>query len=495
VRLCGLRSSPDVVLRCGRHAERDVLAHGTREEEGVLLDGRNLRAQRLQAPVAHIHPIHQHPATVRVEDAVDEPGQRRLTGAGLPDDGDGLAGPRDKADIPQHRRAVIAEADMLEGHFAPDGLRDALRILVQLGLGVDGLEDAPRAGDAELHQVESEDGDEGREAQRADQPQESDGLAERDAARAPEQQPVQQRAGPGQRESQLRPVQRLDFALPHVQVTHLARVARELPPLVVLLYVGLDDFHARDGLGQPGVQLAKLLPDVEAHRLEPPVVVPDRDSEQHEEEAGHEQQLELHPADEQDGDDHGHRRIENQHQARAEHDVQHAHVIGRARHDVADALAVVERLALAKQAAVQLVARIALDALRDELDRVVARQPGQPLHQRDAQHRHRNRQQRAPRPGGRRDEVERAADLELNLAVDVVIENRGCERGQREERIARQMRQDPAHRALPVVAMLVVEPELSLGHAGDYTTEYTEHTEYAGGSKWQEFETIGVEAP
>ena len=31
-----------------------------REEEDVLLDGRDLRAQRLQAPVAHVHAVDQH---------------------------------------------------------------------------------------------------------------------------------------------------------------------------------------------------------------------------------------------------------------------------------------------------------------------------------------------------------------------------------------------------------------------------------------------------
>ncbi len=43
------------------HAKGDVLGERPREEEDVLLDGRDLRAQRLQAPVAHVHAVDQHP--------------------------------------------------------------------------------------------------------------------------------------------------------------------------------------------------------------------------------------------------------------------------------------------------------------------------------------------------------------------------------------------------------------------------------------------------
>ena len=65
----------------------------------------------------------------------------------------------------------------------------------------------------------------------------------------------------------------------------------------------------------------------------------------------------------------------------AEHVVERAHVVGRTRHDVADALPAVEGLALAQQADVEFLAAVALDALRQELDRAGAQQrpsdPGQ----------------------------------------------------------------------------------------------------------------------
>ena len=61
------------------------------------------------------------------------------------------------------------------------------------------------------------------------------------------------------------------------------------------------------------------------------------------------------------------RRIEQDVDARHDHVAELAGVVGGARHDVAHALAVVEGLALAQQADVQLVARVALQALAQEL--------------------------------------------------------------------------------------------------------------------------------
>ena len=60
-------------------------------------------------------------------------------------------------------------------------------------------------------------------------------------------------------------------------------------------------------------------------------------------------------------------RVDDQVDARVHHRVELAHVVGGARHHVADPLAVVERLALAEQAQIQLVAGVALQSLCDEL--------------------------------------------------------------------------------------------------------------------------------
>ena len=202
-------------------------------------------------------------------------------------------------------------------------------------------------------------------------------------------------AAQADRKDQHGPVARLDDALPDEVVAVAAGVAGELAPLVVLLRRCLDHLDAGDGLGQPGVHGAELLAHGHADRLEPAVVVADRDGQQHGEDAGHQQQPGVEPADEQDRHRSGQRRVDDQHQARAEHRVEHAHVVGGAGHDVADALAAVEGLALAQQAGVQLVAGVALDALGQELDRrSCAPAPVRPWPTAAAQDAQRQRQQR-----------------------------------------------------------------------------------------------------
>ena len=86
------RRSISVLAGAGA-AKGDVLGQRAREQEDILLDGRDLRAQRLQAPVAHVDAIDQHAAGIGIEDAVDQPGECGLARAGLADDGDGFAGP------------------------------------------------------------------------------------------------------------------------------------------------------------------------------------------------------------------------------------------------------------------------------------------------------------------------------------------------------------------------------------------------------------------
>src|SRR5216683_4563059 len=68
----------------------DILPYGAREEEDILLDGRNLRAQRVQAPLAHVDAINQNAALVDVINAIDQLRKRALAGPCLSHDGDSL---------------------------------------------------------------------------------------------------------------------------------------------------------------------------------------------------------------------------------------------------------------------------------------------------------------------------------------------------------------------------------------------------------------------
>src|SRR5205823_1423276 len=79
------------------------------------------------------------------------------------------------------------------------------------------------------------------------------------------------------------------------------------------------------------------------------------------------EQRRIEQPNEEDRNRQAEQRADYQADAGVHHGVELAHVVGRARHDVADLLAVVEGLALAEQIEIKLFARVALNALRDEL--------------------------------------------------------------------------------------------------------------------------------
>ena len=122
----------------------------------------------------------------------------------------------------------------------------------------------------------------------------------------------------------------------------------KFPALALLLDVSFDDLNPGDGLGQSGVHRPELLTAGQADGLEAPVVIGHRDGQQDDKDDRDEQQLGLELADQGDGHDQGHQRIDDEHQAGAEHPVEHAHVVGGAGHDVADPLLAVKGLALAQ---------------------------------------------------------------------------------------------------------------------------------------------------
>ena len=73
-----------------------------------------------------------------------------------------------------------------------------------------------------------------------------------------------------------------------------------------------------------------------------------------------------------------HRRADHQVQPGVEHQVDLAHIVGGTRHQVAGGVRVVERHAFAHQAGVDLVARVAFQALADDLAGEVANELKQP---------------------------------------------------------------------------------------------------------------------
>ncbi len=75
-------------------AKPDILINRPGKEEDILFNGRDLRAERIELPVAHIDPIDENPSFVHIVGPVDQLGQGRLARSGLADDRDRLPGRR-----------------------------------------------------------------------------------------------------------------------------------------------------------------------------------------------------------------------------------------------------------------------------------------------------------------------------------------------------------------------------------------------------------------
>ena len=56
-------------------AKSNVFGNGAGKEEDILLNRRNLRAQRLQIPIAGVNTINQDTAVVGIKNPVDQAGE------------------------------------------------------------------------------------------------------------------------------------------------------------------------------------------------------------------------------------------------------------------------------------------------------------------------------------------------------------------------------------------------------------------------------------
>ncbi len=230
----------------------------------------------------------------------------------------------------------------------------------------------------------------------------------------------------------------------------------EFVPLVSLLDIGLDDLNPGDGLRQPGVHHPKLLLPGHADRVESSIVIDQGDNQRDEEDTRDQQQLGGELADHDDGNNRCQGRVNNQHQPGAEHQIEHAHVVGGAGHDIPNPLPPVKGLALAQQADVEFIAGVALDALGQKLTGIVARQPGYALSDGRRYHAQGQRQQHRYLPTWGGDQVKSTADKDLDVAVSKIVEDGGQEHEQREERVTHGVRDNPAHRPGAIVLVFVL---------------------------------------
>ncbi len=100
-------------------AVADIVADRVVEQHGVLRDHADGRAQRYLRHVADILTVDQDAAAGDVVEAEQQPRDRRLAGAGRPDDRDRVPGRHLEADALQDRtRRLIGEADIVEADRA-----------------------------------------------------------------------------------------------------------------------------------------------------------------------------------------------------------------------------------------------------------------------------------------------------------------------------------------------------------------------------------------
>ncbi len=87
----------------------DILTDGARKEEDVLFNGRNLRTQRVQAPIAHIDAIDEYTSLVCIIDTVDQFRECTFARACLTNNGDRLAWFSMERDILEYEGASVTK--------------------------------------------------------------------------------------------------------------------------------------------------------------------------------------------------------------------------------------------------------------------------------------------------------------------------------------------------------------------------------------------------
>jgi hypothetical protein len=165
---------------------------------------------------------------------------------------------------------------------------------------------------------------------------------------------------------------RLDIALAHEKVPDPAGVGDEGLGLGAFLCRALHDLHAVQGLGEMRVHGPEGVAHLVGDRRQLPQVLPKGNEVCEGKHRRCEKQRRVVAGHHKKGDDHEQRGADDEIQARAEHQVDLAHIIGGARHGIAHGLEIMEGHALAEERHVHLVANIAFHPLCDELGPEVA---------------------------------------------------------------------------------------------------------------------------
>ena len=153
--------------------------------------------------------------------------------------------------------------------------------------------------------------------------------------------------GQGETKQKQGQVTRLDLPFFDKIVAILGGIADELLPLLRFLRHRLDYFNAGDRFVETGIQFTKTIALLTGHWIELiNIVAQGKDVDDHKTDRC-QQQPRVDQADKEHRRGNRHDRFGDQRDAGVHHRVQLAHIIGGARHNVTNALAIVKGLALA----------------------------------------------------------------------------------------------------------------------------------------------------
>ncbi len=279
---------------------------------------------------------------------------------------------------------------------------------------------------------------------------------------------MEQSAGVGQPDQQVGKEAGFDVALANKGVPDAARVGHERLGLGALLGGAFHDLHTVQGFGEVRIHFAEGLPDFVGDGRHRSQITPQGIEIADGKQGGREQQRGMIAGHDEERDDDEEGRADDQVNARAEHQVDLAHVVRSTRHGIANRLEVVEGHALAQQGDVELVADVALEALGRQLRAEVAAKLKHAAHD----------------LGAAQDESQRNEGAQVTVGLEHVIKSIADQHGDEGRQggvadgpehqhdqdgpIAGGVRPDPAFRALGAFGRLTDECEFGGGGEGGH---------------------------
>ncbi len=373
-----------------RRAKRDVLADGVGEQEGLLRDESEVAAQLVHRQLADGLAVDQHHAGSGVVDAGNQADQRGLARAGRSDDGQAAAGGNLQIDVAQHRRGAVAEVQAAEFDVARDldvrvprwvprsgpilarpgvflHISLSERVRRNIGLGFENFLDAHHGSGAALEDVddptERDDGPgklvhvrgEGDELTDVDAPEQYLAAAHpQDQDHRESEHQFQRRPQHSHQADQLQAAPDI-FQVGFLEVADLRFFLRERPHDA---RAGKVFLGARGNIGEAGLDALEALVNAAPEILD--------DNRHHGQRRKRVQRQAragvVHEDQRADGEDDGIGRV---HDRRAQQVADGVQVIGRARHDVAHAHALIVRIRKLFEVAEEVVAQVEFDVARD----------------------------------------------------------------------------------------------------------------------------------